>query len=230
MNNIVIIEDNEQMQSYISDYLSEQDFTVHIVDDYDNIVNNLKIIKPDLVLLDINLPKYDGFFFLKLIKKNFDIPVLIISARSDESEQIRGIEGGANDYITKPFSIGLLLAKINMHLSSNSSNSNNSNKSSVLSYKNIELNTNNFQVSNTDLNLNVELTKNEMLIVRCLLENKESFVSRSQLLELLWDTTSFIDDNTLTVNITRVRKKLSTIGFEDVVINKRGVGYGLQID
>ncbi len=113
MENILLIEDSLQMQKYVSDFLIAQDYNVKILEDYDNILEEVKIFNPKLILLDINLPKYDGFFYLKLLRKHFDLPIIILSARSDESEQIRGIENGATDYITKPFSINILLAKIN---------------------------------------------------------------------------------------------------------------------
>ncbi len=117
MNRVMLIEDNQQMITYISEYLEMQDYVVGLVKDFDNVVDRVGKFQPDLILLAINLPKYDGFFFLKQLKKNFDIPVIIISARSDESEKIRGLENGASDYITKPFSINILLAKIAIHIS-----------------------------------------------------------------------------------------------------------------
>lgn len=222
MSKIFIIEDNVQMQKYISDFLALQDYEVKIVSDYDLIVDEIRNFEPELVLLDINLPKYDGFFYLKVIKKYFDIPVIILSARSDESEQVRGIENGAIDYITKPFSINILLAKINAMLKNNQMNKN------MLIHNGITLDGSNFKISYQDKF--VELTKNEYKILQLLISKNNEVVTRNELLEFLWDESSFVDDNTLTVNMTRVKKKLSEIGLQDCIVSKRGVGYLLCVD
>lgn len=223
MNRVMLIEDSSQMVSYISEYLNEQDYVVGVVTDFNNVIAEVKSFEPNLILLDINLPKFDGFFFLKQIKKNFDIPVIIISARSDESEQIRGLENGASDYITKPFSINILLAKIAIHIKTSNVSS-----SDTIEYRGLSVNTKTFKVSYNGSD--VELTKNEIQILSCLIAGHGDYISRISLLEALWDDTNFIDDNTLTVNITRVRKRLSAIGLDDVIINKRGVGYALVIN
>ncbi len=223
MNRVMLIEDSAQMVSYISEYLNEQDYVVGVVTDFNNVIAEVKSFEPNLILLDINLPKFDGFFFLKQIKKNFDIPVIIISARSDESEQIRGLENGASDYITKPFSINILLAKIAIHIKTSNVGS-----SDTIEYRGLVVNTKTFKVSYNGSD--VELTKNEIQILSCLIAGNGDYISRISLLEALWDDTNFIDDNTLTVNITRVRKRLSAIGLVDVIINKRGVGYALVIN
>lgn len=219
MKKILLIEDSVQMQKYVSNFLVEQDYDVKVIEDYDNILEEVQEFNPNLILLDINLPKYDGFFYLKLIKKKFKVPVIILSARSDESEQIRGIENGANDYITKPFSINILLAKINALFERES-------ESSTVS----EINVNGLCLDSNLLRANyndnvVELTKNEFKILALLMANNNQIVSRNSLLEHLWDDSVFVDDNTLTVNITRVKKKLADLGLIDVIQNKRGVGY-----
>ncbi len=220
MEKILLIEDTVQMQKYVSDFLTQQDYEVRILEDYDNVVKEIEDFKPSLILLDINLPKYDGFFYLKLIRKNFNTPVIILSARSDESEQVRGIENGATDYITKPFSINILLAKINALFKRIEESSTESNVVAV----------NDLVVDNQLLNVKyknntIDLTKNEFKILSVLIKNKNVVVSRNELLEQLWDDSSFVDDNTLTVNISRVKKKLQDIGLDDVIVNKRGVGY-----
>lgn len=223
MNRVMLIEDSLQMVSYISEYLNEQDYVVGVVTDFNNLIAEVKSFEPNLILLDINLPRFDGFFFLKQIKKNFDIPVIIISSCSDESEQIRGLENGASDYITKPFSINILLAKIAIHIKTSNVGS-----SDTIEYRGLVVNTKSFKVSYN--RSDVELTKNEIQILSCLIDGRGDYISRISLLEALWDDTNFIDDNTLTVNITRVRKRLSAIGLDDVIINKRGVGYALSIN
>ncbi len=141
-----------------------------------------------------------------------------MSARSDESEQIRGLENGANDYITKPFSINILHAKINaLFLRETERNQ------QELSVGGLSLDSNLLKVSYG--NQTIDLTKNEFKMLALLVQNVNEVVSRNQLLEHLWDDSTFVDDNTLTVNITRVKKKLQEIGLNDVIQNKRGVGY-----
>ncbi len=220
MENILLIEDNLQMQKYVADFLMAQNYNVKILEDYDNIVEEVRLFSPKLILLDINLPKYDGFFYLKLLRKHYDIPIIILSARSDESEQIRGIENGANDYITKPFSINILLAKINALFLREKDKVRN--ESNVL-VGDLEIDSTTFKV--TYKGREIDLTKNEFKILIVLVKRVGEVVSRNQLLEQLWDDTTFVDDNTLTVNVSRLKKKLQEVGLDEVIQNKRGVGY-----
>ncbi len=220
MENILLIEDNLQMQKYVSDFLMAQDYNVKVLVDYDNILEEVKNFNPKLILLDINLPKYDGFFYLKLLRKHFDFPIIILSARSDESEQIRGIENGATDYITKPFSINILLAKINaLFLREKEKSKNDSN----IVIGDLVIESGSFKVNYKEHE--IDLTKNEFKILVVLVKHIGEVVSRNQLLEQLWDDTTFVDDNTLTVNVSRLKKKLQEAGLEEVIQNKRGVGY-----
>ncbi len=224
MKNILLIEDTIQMQKYIKDFLMQQGYNVNILDDYDSVLSIVSEFNPNLVLLDINLPKYDGFFYLKLLKKNFsNIPIIILSARSDESEQIRGIENGANDYITKPFSVNILLAKINALFQREIENLDNNKNSNVIAVKDLEIDNKILVVRH--IGNSVDLTKNEFKILNILVNKRNEIVSRNELLEQLWDDTTFVDDNTLTVNISRLKKKLQDIGLDNVIVNKRGVGY-----
>jgi DNA-binding response OmpR family regulator len=217
MSNILIIEDNEQLRKYLCEYLSAYDFTPYVLEDYEGLSLMMESVNPKLILLDITLPKFDGFYYLKQIRKHSQVPVIIISARSDEAEQIRGIEGGAYDYITKPFSINVLMAKINALLARENPVDRDLRVGSiVLSQKDMSL---------TNSEKTIELSKNEYKILALLLGSKGQYVSREKILEALWDDSSFVDDNTLTVNISRVKKKLSEIGFEGAILTKRGVGY-----
>ncbi len=220
MEKILLIEDSIQMQKYVSEFLDAQGYEIKILDDYDDILEEVKLFEPKLILLDINLPKYDGFFYLKLLKKHFDIPIIILSARSDESEQIRGIENGANDYITKPFSINILLAKINALFQREKEKAKNENSIIV---GDLLIESSSFKASYKGNE--IDLTKNEFKVLTVLVKSLGEVVSRTQLLEQLWDDTTFVDDNTLTVNVSRLKKKLNDVGIEEVIVNKRGVGY-----
>lgn len=222
MIDILIIEDNEQLQKYLCDCLRTFDYMPHVLVDYGDLLNTLNRIKPKLILLDINLPKFDGFYYLKQIQKITSVPIIMISARNDESEQIRSIEGGAYDYITKPFSIGVLMAKINALLSRNTSNDE-------------YLQVGDLILSKTCMTLGfnakiLKLSKNEYKILNLLLERPSHCFSRDEILEALWDDASFVDDNTLTVNMTRVKKKLNLLGLKQVILTKRGMGYAFVME
>ncbi|MCT4592959.1 MAG: response regulator transcription factor [Anaeromicrobium sp.] len=219
MKKILIIEDDYKLIEYITEYFTAYDFNVLGVDDFKDVMGKIEWEKPDLIILDINLPKFDGIYYLRLIRKKYNIPIIILSARSEESEQIRGIELGADDYITKPFSMGILFAKVNAIFRRNTGG-----------IMPDQINASNLVLMEKSMKLKyreklIELTKNEYLLLKSLMKSAGEVISREELLEAIWDNESFVDDNTLTVNITRTRKKLSKLGLNDIIITKRGVGY-----
>lgn len=220
---ILLIEDDIKLKQYISEYLEAYDYNVTVIDDFENVMETVEEISPSLIILDINLPKFDGFYFLKLIRKKYKTPVIILSARSEEGEQIRGMELGADDYVTKPFVIGILLAKINALLRRVSEYKDDSSDANAIDENGLNL-------IHESMKLKykgeiIELTKNEYRILNILLQNKNKVITREEILEALWDDTTFVDDNTLTVNMTRVKKRLSDLGINNCIITKRGVGY-----
>ena len=218
---ILLIEDDIKLKEYIGEYLSAYDYNVYTIDNFNNVMESVEEIKPNLIILDINLPKFDGFYYLKLIRNKSKTPVIILSARSDEGEQIRGMELGADDYITKPFVVGILLAKINALLRRvneyiDEGKLTDDKKDLYLIHESMKLR------YKEDI---IELTKNEYRILNILLTKEGQIVTREEILEALWDDAEFVDDNTLTVNMTRVKKKLSDLGIKNAIITKRGVGY-----
>lgn len=221
MKKILIIEDDIKLRKYIKDFLISYNYEVKLIENFDRVEEEVLITSPDLILLDINLPKFNGFYFLKNIRKKMSTPIIIISARNTEQEQIRGMDLGADDYITKPFGIELLVAKINAvfrRIDYSGSN--------IIKVKDIEL-----MCDSMSLKINdtvIELSKNEYKLLKVFMTNYNKVVSREKLLEELWDETSFVDDNTLTVNITRLKKRLKEIGAEVSIVTKRGIGYVLQ--
>lgn len=218
---ILLIEDDVNLIKYIEEYLNTYDYLVETIKDFNDVEKKIFDGKNDLILLDINLPKFDGFYFLKLIRKKLNIPVIIVSSRSEEAEQIRGIDLGADDYITKPFSIGILLAKINAVLRrTNSTNEN------VIEVDKIKLYCESMEIR-TD-NKSMPLSKNEYKLLKIFFINYEKVVTREELLEELWDEDEFVDDNTLTVNITRLKKRLKENNIQLTIETKRGVGYVLK--
>ncbi|APC41758.1 response regulator transcription factor [Clostridium estertheticum] len=219
MNKILIIEDDLKLKKYMQEYLNAYDYKTILLNDFDNVLEDVQHIEPNLIILDINLPTFDGFYFLKIIRNKSNVPVIIVSARSEEGEQIRGMELGADDYITKPFGMGILLAKVN----------------AVLRRTNNVVTTEDFNICGLTLNSDsmrlvfeekiVDLSKNEYKLLKLFMSNCGKVITREELLETLWDDTDFIDDNTLTVNITRVKKKLKDLEVENSIVTKRGVGY-----
>lgn len=222
MYKIFLVEDDEKLKDHIKEYLERYDYEVVTVDDYREIDNQFDKVNPDLVLLDINLPYYDGFYFCRVFRKKSKIPIIIISARTAETEQVMGIELGADDYIAKPLSLQLLMVKIKACLR-RTLGEYAENKNNIMGANGLLLDESNFKMIYKQREL--ELSKNEFKLLKELIENKDKIVKREELLEILWDDSVFVDDNTLTVNVTRVKNKLKDIGIEGVVKTKRGIGY-----
>lgn len=216
---ILLIEDDLKLIKYIKKYLTVYDYEVFIVEDFECIVETVDRIEPQLIILDINLPTLDGFYFLKRIRKNHTMPIIILSARSEEGEQIRGMELGADDYITKPFSVGILLAKINAVLR----------RAMQYSEEN-KIEDGKLVLLEDSLKLQyehktVELSKNEYKIIKLLIQNSGKLVSRDELFDVLTDYNRFVAENTLNVNISRIKSKLKELGLNHVITTKRGLGY-----
>ena len=173
-----------------------------------------------MVLLDINLPIYDGYYICREIRKKSEVPIIIVTSRDSDMDELMSMNLGADDFVTKPYNTQILLARIAALLkrSNNKTTSNN-----ILNYKNLQLNLSNAKI--TCNNKEAELTKNEVKILSYLMNHQGQIVSRDLLMEYLWSTDYFVDDSTLTVNITRLRKKLEEIGIENVIETRRGLGY-----
>ena len=219
---IFIIEDDQSLSNEIKLALSKWGYSVGQVNDFENITNEVLDSNPKLILMDINLPSYDGFYWCSQIRNFMKVPIIFISSRDNDMDIIMSINMGGDDYITKPFSPQVLVAKIQAILRRTYSY-NNDLKSDVIKFKDITLN-----IVEGKLYFkgeNVDLTKNELKIMNILMLNQEKIVSREEIIEELWDTDEFISENTLTVNVNRLRKKLKSIGLEDVIGTKKGQGY-----
>lgn len=219
MSRIMIIEDNENLKKELIEFLSRYGYDSYGVEDYKNVVNIILNDKPDLVLLDINLPYYDGYFICREIRKNNNIPIIIVTSRDSDMDEIMSINLGADDFITKPYNTQVLLARIGSLLRRTAVG----NVQDILEHKGLKLNINKGEVSYK--NRSIDLSKNEFKILSCLIKNKETIVSREDLMDYLWNSDLFIDDNTLSVNVTRLRKKLDDLGFKNGIETKRGLGY-----
>lgn len=186
--------------------------------DFKNIINYIFEENPDLILLDINLPVFDGYYICREIRSKSDVPIIIVTSRDSEMDELMSMNLGADDFITKPYNTQILLARISSILRRVNSSS-----SQLLMHNGLNLNLSSGSIS---YNNNIsELTKNELKILNYLILNKEKIVSRDELMEYLWSSEAYVDDNTLSVNVTRLRKKLEEIGLKNVIETRRGLGY-----
>lgn len=220
MFTIMIIDDNEQLQNEIGNLLTINGYSVLKPKTFDNIPQVVKENNPHLILLDINLPNCDGFQICTEIRSFSKVPIIFITSRNTNIDELMGITLGGDDFITKPYNTQILLARINALIKRAYPNDSNLD---VIEYSGLKLN---ILTSTIEHNGNSEeLTKNELKILYYLLINKEKIVSRSEIMEYLWDSSMFVNDNTLTVNITRIRNKIEEIGLKDFIKTKRGQGY-----
>ena len=220
MFTIMIIDDNVQLQNEIGNLLIVNGYGVLKPKDFNNIPKIVKEDNPDLILLDINLPNDDGFKICTEIRSFSKIPIIFITSRNTNIDELMAITLGGDDFITKPYNTQILLARINALIKR--AYPNNSNLD-VIEHNGFKLN---ILSSTIEYNGNSEeLTKNEMKILYYLLINKGKIVSREAIMEYLWDSSMFVNDNTLTVNITRIRNKIEEIGLKDFIKTKRGQGY-----
>ncbi|MEW9076887.1 MAG: response regulator transcription factor [Terrisporobacter glycolicus] len=222
MMDIFIIEDDIALSREISLTLSKWGYSACEVNDFENITDEVLQCNPKLILMDVNLPCYDGFYWCSQIRNFMKVPIIFISSRDNDMDIIMSINMGGDDYITKPFSPQILVAKIQAILRRTYSY-NNDLKSEIIKFKDITLNIVDAKIYFKDEN--TELTKNELKIMKILMENQEKIVSRDEIIEELWDTDEFISENTLTVNVNRLRKKLDSIGLNDFIETKKGQGY-----
>ncbi len=223
MQKILIVEDDEKLRNELKIFLSHQGYQTECLKKFDNTIHDILEINPNLILLDINLPGVDGEYICKEIRKQSDMGIIAVTSRDNELDELVSINYGADHYITKPFNIHILLAKVNSLLRRTNSNSEPKNK---IDAKDFILNISNSTIIKDDKI--IDLTKNEYKILKYLIENREKIVSREDIMDCLWENESFIDDNTLSVNITRLRSKLEELGLKDIIETKRGQGYILK--
>lgn len=219
MKKILIVEDDEKLRKELEIFLTKNGYEVVSVHNFENTIEEILASKSDLVLLDINLPVLDGQYICKEIRKESDIPIAIITSKNNELDELIAMNYGADDFITKPFNTQILLARIAAILKRTNPEENKS-----------EIKGEDFTLSISKSTIQVgetveELTKNELKIIYLLLQKRNQIVSRDEIMTYLWDSEMFVDDNTLTVNMTRLRGKLEEIGLENRIETKRGQGY-----
>lgn len=220
MYKILIVEDDEIIAKTIKQQLESWNYGAKCVVDFKEVLAEFLSYDPQLVLLDISLPLFNGYHWCSEIRKVSKVPIIFISSMSDNMNIVMAMNMGADDFIAKPFDLAVLIAKVQAMLRRTYDFTRQTN---FLEHKGVILNIN--DTSLTYQNKKIELSKNDYKILQLLMERKEEVVSREDIMTRLWESDSYIDDNTLTVNMTRLRKKLETIGVKNFIVTKKGIGY-----
>lgn len=223
MQKILIVEDDKKLRKELETFLSKNGFDVKGLEKFDNTIEDILKEKADLVLLDINLPYVDGEFVCKEIRRVSNVPIIMVTSRDNEIDELMSLNNGADQYVTKPYNIQILLAKITGLLKRNQNSGKNPEK----------IDCNGFVLNIAERviekdNKKIELTKNEYSILYYLSMHQEKVVSRDEIMDYLWESEEFIDDNTLNVNMKRLRTKLEELGLENKIETRRGQGYLLK--
>lgn len=224
---IMLVEDDPKIAGILAEELERYGHTTVTVQDFARIKEEFLAATPDMVLLDINLPRFDGYYWCRQIRAHSSVPILFISARAGELDQVRALENGGDDYITKPFNLELVMAKVRSALRRAYGEYATARESDLLQVGSLLLNRSENRVSRGGVVL--ELTPKEFRLLRLLAERRNEIVSREEILEALWDDVEFVDDNTLTVNVARVRRRLEELGLPEAIETKRGQGYRLNL-
>ena len=218
MKKILIIEDDESVRSELKELLSNAGYEALALEDYTNMLEDILMIRPDLVLLDINIPYMNGEMLLKTLRKESDIPVIMVTSKNTEIDEVLSMSYGADDYITKPYNPTILLLRIGAVLKRGEKNI-----TDVILYHDLSIEIKKGIVKKSSEE--IVLTKNEMIIFLYLYERMGSIVTRDELMTELWNNDEYINDNALTVNISRLRSKLRELGVEDAIETRKGQGY-----
>lgn len=219
MNKVFIIEDDVKINEQLGSFLKRYGYEVATSFDFENIVDIALEENPKIILLDINLPVFDGYYICKEIRKQSNVPIIVVTSRDTEMDELISMNLGADDFITKPYNTAILLARIESIIRRVYGN----NSMEIYEYNGLRYN---LSTSEMEYEGNKsDLTKNESRILYTLIKNKGKIVYRSELMKYLWQNDEFVDDNTLTVNINRLRKKMEEIGANNMLTTKRGQGY-----
>lgn len=221
----MIVEDDEVISSTLKRHLEKWNFEVYVVEDFEHVIDVFLDYQPTLVLLDISLPFYNGYHWCQEMRKVSEIPIIFISSTNENMNIVMAMNMGADDFINKPFDLNVITAKIQAMIRRTYSFSK---QFHILTYKELILNLLEATVSYHEQV--IELTKNELKIMQMLFEKAETYVSRDELMIELWQSDQFVDDNTLSVNMNRLRKKLDDFGLDSLIQTKKGIGYKLAYD
>lgn len=220
MLKILIVEDDISISNELKNLLDNAGYNGVILKDFDNSLEEIKNENPDLILLDINIPKLNGEILLQRIRKESNVPIIMVTSKNNETDEVLSMSYGADDYITKPYNPTILLLRINAIFKRME------NKNDILTYDNLQVDPKKGIIKNDKEEL--ILTKNEMIIFTFLLANRGNIVTRDELMTDLWNNDSYINDNALNVNISRLRTKLRDFGYENSIETRKGQGYILN--
>lgn len=221
MFKIMIVEDDTRIKEILLENVVRWGFEGRAILNFDEVFMEFSKYSPHLVLMDINLPFFDGFYWCNKIREISKVPIIFVSSRNNNMDVIMAINMGGDDFIQKPFSLEILMAKINALIRRTYSYADA--ETNVLQYKDIVINMKDNSV--VFINKRSELSRNEFSILYLLMKNNGNLISRDKIMRSLWEDESFVDDNTLTVNVNRLRKKLEDIGLKDLIKTKKGQGY-----
>lgn len=220
MKKILIIEDDQTISKELQQLLNTSGYNASILKEFSNSKEEILKSNADLLLMDINIPVMNGELLLKELRKETDVPIIMVTSRNMESDEVLSMSYGADDYITKPYNPNILLLRIGAILKRVKKNSD------IISYKRLSINTKKGIIKKEEKE--VILTKNEMIILNYLLMNQNRIVKRDELMTDLWNNNEYINDNALTVNISRLRAKLNELGYNDAIETRKGIGYLLK--
>ncbi len=220
MQKILIVEDDKNISKELKELLDNSGYNGVILENFENSLEEIKKEKPDLILLDINIPKLNGEMLLQKIRKESSVPIIMVTSKNTEADEVLSISLGADDFITKPYNPTILLLRINNIFKRIE------NKNDILKYNDLVVDPKKGIIKNDKEE--IILTKNEMIIFTFLLSNRGNIVTRDDLMTDLWNNDSYINDNALNVNISRLRAKLSSFSYEDVIETRKGQGYILK--
>lgn len=221
MLKLLLIEDDASLFNEIRDRLTQWSYEVYGVTDFSDVMSDFSNINPDLVIIDIQLPRFDGFHWCRMIRSHSNVPIIFLSSRDHPTDMVMSMQMGADDFVQKPFHFDVLIAKIQAILRRAYNYNSTQNQLKTWCRATIDYDKN---IVENELG-RIELTKNEIFILKLLIEQKNKIVSRDEVMNSLWDDKRFISDNTLTVNVNRLRKKLDEIGLGHKIETKIGQGY-----
>lgn len=224
MYKVLLVEDDPKICAIVSNHLQKWNIETTHIKDFQKVEEEFLNFNPHILVLDINLPFYDGFYWCNKIREHSNIPIVFLSSRTDKMDIMHALNMGGDDFIQKPFSLELMLTKLQALLRRTYTYQ--TALLQIIQHRDITLNVKTASI--TYNSQTIDLTKNEFKILSVLLERKKEIVSRETIMRAMWESETFVDDNTLTVNVNRLRRKLMDHGLEDYIVTKKGLGYILQ--
>ncbi|WP_195576640.1 response regulator transcription factor [Paenibacillus sp. 1001270B_150601_E10] len=224
MYRIMIIEDDEKIRRIVADSLIKWQYEIVEVTQFDQVLMELEQTNPHLVLLDINLPVYDGYYWCQQIRAVSKVPIIFLSSRNQNMDIIMAINMGGDDFIQKPFDLDILVAKINALLRRKYTYQ--EEEQVRFTHRGLKLNVTNSTIEY--IGQSAELSRNEFILLQFMMRNAGKIVSREDLMQSLWNEDQFVDDNTLTVNVNRLRRKIAELGLEEFIVTRKGMGYIIE--